>query len=104
MIETERLLLRPCREADKPGFATVFNTPAMMAELGGVSSAAEVNALVKKRMADQARDGYSIARLGLTHRPELDFTHAGYGGDGPPVDLLVFAVERPTPPSGLAAG
>jgi RimJ/RimL family protein N-acetyltransferase len=57
MIETRRLRLRPCTDADKPAFATLLNTPVMMAELGGVRSAAEIDALVDKRIADQAAHG-----------------------------------------------
>ena len=59
MIETARLRLRPCREDDKDAFATILNTPAMMAQIGGVKSRAEVDALIDKRIADQARDGFS---------------------------------------------
>lgn len=59
MIETARLRLRPCRESDKPIFAAILNTPAMMAELGGVRSRAAIDALVDKRIADQARHGFS---------------------------------------------
>lgn len=58
-IETERLVLRPCREDDKPAFATVLNTPAIMAQLGGVLSREGSDALVDKRIADQARHGFS---------------------------------------------
>jgi RimJ/RimL family protein N-acetyltransferase len=59
MIVTERLVLRPCREADKPAFAALLSTPAMMAELGGVRPRAAIDALVDKRIADQARNGFS---------------------------------------------
>ena len=59
MIETARLRLRPCREEDKPAFAAILNTPAMMAELGGVRSPEAIDALVDKRIADQARHGFS---------------------------------------------
>lgn len=59
MIETARLKLRPCRQEDKQAFATILNTPAMMAELGGVRSTAAIDALVDKRIADQAQHGFS---------------------------------------------
>ncbi|MDF0487168.1 GNAT family N-acetyltransferase [Sphingomonas sp. H39-1-10] len=59
MIETARLRLRPCRAADKAAFATILNTPAMMAHLGGVKTQAEIDALIDKRLADQARHGFS---------------------------------------------
>lgn len=59
MIETDRLHLRPCVETDKPAFAAILNTPAMMAEMGGVRSREAIDALVDKRIADQARHGFS---------------------------------------------
>lgn len=59
MIQTERLILRPCREDDKDAFATILNTPAMMAQIGGVKTRAEVDALIDKRIADQEQDGFS---------------------------------------------
>lgn len=59
MIETPRLILRPCREDDKPTFAAILNTPRMMAELGGVKTREAIDALVDKRIADQARYGFS---------------------------------------------
>lgn len=59
MIATARLRLRPCVEADKPAFAVILNTPAMMAEMGGVRSREDIDALVDKRLADQARHGFS---------------------------------------------
>ena len=59
MIETPRLILRPCREDDKPAFAAVLNTPLMMAELGGPAPPEAIDALVDKRIADQARHGFS---------------------------------------------
>jgi len=59
MIQTERLILRACREEDKDAFATILNTPAMMAKIGGVRTRAEVDALIDKRIRDQATDGFS---------------------------------------------
>jgi RimJ/RimL family protein N-acetyltransferase len=59
MIETERLLLRPWREADRGRFASVINTPAMMRYFGGVMSAAECDAFLDKRIDDQHRHGMS---------------------------------------------
>jgi RimJ/RimL family protein N-acetyltransferase len=71
VIETARLVLRPCREADKPAFAAILNTPAMMAELGGVRSREAVEALVDKRIADQARHGFSYWAVELGGTGEL---------------------------------
>jgi len=68
VIETDRLILRPCRDADKPAFARILNTPAMMAQLGGVTSHAAIDALVDKRIADQARYGFSYWAMEL--KPE----------------------------------
>ena len=60
MIETERLILRPWREADKPTFAAIINTPAMMRHFGGVAPRSDIDALLDAQMAGQARDGYSM--------------------------------------------
>lgn len=60
MIETERLVLRPWREADKPAFAAIINMPAMMAHFGGVKPRAEIDPLIDQQMASQARDGCSM--------------------------------------------
>ncbi len=59
VVETERLILRPCRESDKPAFAKILNTPGMMAHLGGVRPREAIDALVDRRIADQARHGLS---------------------------------------------
>ena len=58
MIETARLRLRPWREEDRSAFVAVINTPAMLAELGGPKSRAEIDASFDRRVADQARDGF----------------------------------------------
>lgn len=60
MIETERLILRPWREADKPAFAAIINTPPMMEHFGGVQPREAMDALVDAQMAGQARDGFSM--------------------------------------------
>ena len=71
MIDTERLTLRPCRQSDKPLFATILNTPGMMAKLGGVRSSEQVDALIDKRMADQAQHGFSYWAVELRETGEL---------------------------------
>jgi len=71
MIETERLILRPCRESDKSAFANILNTPAMMAHLGGVQSRDVIDALVDKRIADQARHGMSYWAVETKETGEL---------------------------------
>lgn len=60
MIATERLVLRPWREADKPAFAAIINTPAMMAHFGGVRPRAEIDALVDRLIVGQQRDGHTM--------------------------------------------
>ncbi|PSJ43198.1 GNAT family N-acetyltransferase [Allosphingosinicella deserti] len=59
MILSERLRLRPCREDDKDMFVAILNTERMMAHVGGVMDRAAIEALVDKRIADQARNGMS---------------------------------------------
>lgn len=60
MIETARLVLRPWREEDKPAFAAIINTPAMMRHFGGVRPRAEIDALIDGQMARQAADGHCL--------------------------------------------
>lgn len=60
MIETERLILRPWREDDKPTFNAIINTPAMMVHFGGVRPRADIDALIDKLMANQAKDGHTM--------------------------------------------
>jgi RimJ/RimL family protein N-acetyltransferase len=60
MIETDRLLLRPWRESDKPAFRAIINTPAMMEHFGGVAPDARIDATIDAEMERQARDGHSM--------------------------------------------
>lgn len=60
MIETPRLRLRPWREEDKPAFAEIINTPAMMAHFGGVAPREQIDALIDAQMANQAEYGFSM--------------------------------------------
>ena len=60
MIETERLLLRPWREADKPVFHALVNTPAMMEHFGGPVPQAKHDAILDRQMMLQARDGHCM--------------------------------------------
>jgi RimJ/RimL family protein N-acetyltransferase len=60
MIETERLILRPWREADKSAFHDIINTPAMMRHFGGVQPRAAIDPLIDLMIAAQERDGYSM--------------------------------------------
>jgi RimJ/RimL family protein N-acetyltransferase len=70
-IETDRLVLRACRDADRPVFARILNTPAMMAELGGMRSLGDIDTLIDKRIADQAKYGYSYWAVELRQSGEL---------------------------------
>lgn len=60
MIETERLILRPWREADKPVFHDLINTPPMMTHFGGVQPRDAIDALVDAQRANQADYGFSM--------------------------------------------
>ena len=60
MIETARLILRPWREADKPAFAAIINTPAMMTHFGGVQPRDQIDPLIDAQMANQADYGFSM--------------------------------------------
>ncbi len=60
MIETDRLLLRSWREADKSAFAALVNTPAMMEHFGGVRPDEDLHALIDDQMAGQAVNGHCM--------------------------------------------
>ncbi|HVI97911.1 MAG TPA: GNAT family N-acetyltransferase [Sphingomonas sp.] len=60
MIETDRLILRPWRETDKPAFHDIVNTPAMMEYFGGVAPRESIDALIDMQIAAQAADGCSM--------------------------------------------
>lgn len=60
VIETDRLALRPWRDADKPAFAAIMNTPAVMRHLGGVTTREVLDALVDSQMEQQAAHGLSM--------------------------------------------
>ncbi|MFN3435964.1 MAG: GNAT family N-acetyltransferase, partial [Sphingomonas sp.] len=60
MIETERLVLRPWREADKPVFHALVNTPAMMEHFGGPVPQARHDAILDRQMEQQARHGHCM--------------------------------------------
>jgi RimJ/RimL family protein N-acetyltransferase len=60
MIETDRLVLRPWREADKPAFHALVNTPAMMVHFGGPVAQAKHDALLDRQMEQQARHGHCM--------------------------------------------
>lgn len=71
MIVTERLLLRTWREADKPGFHALVNTPAMMAHFGGPVAQAKHDAILDAQMAQQARHGHCMWAVELRETGEL---------------------------------
>ena len=58
MIETERLLLRSWREADRDPFFDLCQSPAVMACLGGPLTEAEVDAAIGRVRASQDRNGF----------------------------------------------
>jgi RimJ/RimL family protein N-acetyltransferase len=60
MIETERLILRPWCEEDKPAFNAIVNTPAMMQHFGGVKPPGELYPLIDRQMEKQAHDGHCM--------------------------------------------
>ena len=60
MIETARLLLRPWREDDKPGFHALANTPAMMAHFGGPTTRDKHDRIIDRQMAQQALYGHCM--------------------------------------------
>jgi RimJ/RimL family protein N-acetyltransferase len=58
VIETERLLLRSWREADRLPFFELCQSPLVMACLGGPASAEQIDAAIARVRACEARHGF----------------------------------------------
>lgn len=71
MIETARLRLRPWAAEDRPAFEVLVNTPAMMARLGGLKTAAGIDAMFEKRLKDHAGHGCTYWATELRDTGEL---------------------------------
>jgi RimJ/RimL family protein N-acetyltransferase len=86
MIVTDRLRLRPWREADKPAFAAVTNTEAVMRHLGGVMEPAAMDALIDGHMTLQAKQGMCFWAVETLNDGRLvgmcGLRHAGHPGTG----------------------
>ncbi len=92
MIETERLILRPWREADRAPFLAMSADPAVMYWLGGVPTPEAAN-----QRFERFADGYSAR--GYTRwaiERSADGAFLGYAGLAPIHDSL--------PVSGIEAG
>lgn len=71
MITTERLLLRPWREADKPVFHALANTPAMMEHFGGPVPQAKHDMIIDRQIAQQAQHGHCMWAVELRETGEM---------------------------------
>lgn len=71
MIETRRLLLRPWREADKPVFHELANTPRMMAHFGGPVPHTRHYEIIDAQIEQQARFGHCMWAVELRATGEL---------------------------------
>jgi RimJ/RimL family protein N-acetyltransferase len=93
VIETDRLVLRPWREADKPGFHTLVNTPAMMAHFGGPVARSVHDAILDKQIAQQAEHGHCMWAVELRDGGALagicGVRNGGYPGTPVPDELEI---------------
>jgi RimJ/RimL family protein N-acetyltransferase len=71
MIRTGRLVLRPWREADKPAFHALVNTPAMMAHFGGPVEQAKHDLILDKQITQQALHGHCMWAVEIGETGEL---------------------------------
>jgi RimJ/RimL family protein N-acetyltransferase len=71
VIETERLLLRGWREADKPAFHALVNTPVMMEHFGGPTTRAKHDTILDRQIDQQARFGHCMWAVELLSSGEL---------------------------------
>ncbi len=90
MIETERLVLRPWREADRPAWRAMMAEPEIVYWLGGPTSPAEIDAVFDRRMAataahgvdmlaaERKADGLLVGSIGARRIPE-EWAHP-FGG------------------------
>ncbi|MBW8744803.1 MAG: GNAT family N-acetyltransferase [Sphingomonas sp.] len=60
MIETDRLILRNWRDADRAPYLDFCRSPAVMACLGGPLTEAEVDAAIGRVRASQDRNGFCL--------------------------------------------
>jgi RimJ/RimL family protein N-acetyltransferase len=81
VIETARLVLRPWREADKPAFAALANTPAMTEHLGGVTTRAALDALIDAQVAHRARYGHCFWAVEKRDGPLIGLCGLRCGGE-----------------------
>lgn len=63
MIETDRLILREWRDADREPFAAMSRDPEVMATLGPLMTRAESDALIGRLIAMQAQHGHCFWAL-----------------------------------------
>jgi RimJ/RimL family protein N-acetyltransferase len=71
MIRTERLILRPWRETDKPAFAAMSADPRVMDWLGGTLNREEADAVMDRLMARLARQGWGVWAVEVAGGPEF---------------------------------
>lgn len=90
MIETERLILRPWREADHAPFLAMSRSPAVMRHLGRLLDAAEVEAAIARMQAGQAEHGHCFWAI----ERQADSAFLGFCGLKPgAVGSLVGEIE-----------
>ena len=90
MIETDRLILRPWREADRAPFLAMSADPEVMYWLGGVPTPADANARFERFAGGIAKRGFS--RFAIERRDDGAFL--GYCGLAPvPAGLPVSGIE-----------
>lgn len=58
MIETERLIVRPWRDADRAPYLATCNTEAVTAHLGGPATVEDIDAALERIRASQEENGF----------------------------------------------
>ena len=87
-VSTERLILRPWRDADRTPFLAMCNSPVVMAHLGGPSDEATIDAGIARIRASQAEHGHCFWAV----ERQVDEAFLGFCGlkvaaiEGTPVD------------------
>lgn len=87
MIETERLVLRPWREAHRAPFAAMMADPEVAYWLGGTLTGGESAAHIERMIATLAERGFGI----LAMERKSDGAFVGSAGLAPVGDAIPFA-------------
>jgi RimJ/RimL family protein N-acetyltransferase len=93
-IETERLVLREWREADRLVLKSIINTPAMMRYFGDLMTDEDYDAFFERRLDDQRTGGFCYWAVAMRQTGQLVGTCGLRKADDYPIDLPVSRMHE----------